>query len=213
MSHIATGGNQLPGSNSSQKGAAASLNIPSPGEVPNPAVLLAIQLGGGALALLPILTLQQFANVSDKLYQLLVCAAVANVVISGALWLAFYTKSRYLRFVIDKIGEIGICRTLICYDMLMLGGLVCLTGGSDRSAFVPQFAAVLPMAVLIRDTPAMKWVYAVVFLFMFLLGLGTDPNFQFLEKGEAVKERWSIVFFFVFTLFPVIYSIQTERAD
>jgi hypothetical protein len=189
----------------------APRKISSLDDVPNPTVLLAIQLGGGALAMLPILTLKQFTNVSDRLYLLLICAAATNVVISGALWLAFFIKSRYLQFIINKIGEIGICRTLIFYDMLMLGSLVYLTGGSDQSAFVPQFAAILPMAVLIRDIPAVKWGYAVVFLLMFLLGLQTDPTFQFLEKGEIVKEKWSIVFFFVFTLFPVIYSIQTEQ--
>ena len=128
-------------------------------QVPNPTILLAIQVAGGILSLLPILSLRQFAKLTDSLYQLLAVSAVANVLISAAILIGFVAKIRYLRLAIEQIGEQGICRVLIFYDILMLGGLVYFTGGSEKSAFAPQFAAVLPMAMLIRDTPTVKWSY------------------------------------------------------
>jgi hypothetical protein len=184
---------------------------PSQGDVPSPTTLLAIQTGGGLLTLLPIISLNQFAMLAESLYRVLVAAAVANVVISATILVGFVGNLRRVRAVIDRIGQIGVCRMLIFYDIIMLGGLVYLTGGSEDSAFVPQFAAVLPMAMLIRDSSAMKWTYASIFLFMFLLGLQTNELFHGYIKDSEIKERWFLVFFFIFTIFPVIYSIQTER--
>jgi hypothetical protein len=179
-------------------------------DVPNPTALLAIQLGGGGLALLPILSLNSFAKLSNSLHQLLIYSAVANVVLSAALLICFLGKFNFLLRAIDRIGELGICRGLIVYDMLMLGGLVYFTGGSDKSSFAPLFAAVLPVAMLIRDVPAAKWSYAGVFLFMFLIGLSPSSLFEgYLDHSEA-RERWFLIFFFILNLFPVIYSIQSE---
>src|SRR6266478_2653793 len=180
-------------------------------QVPNPTILLAIQVAGGILSLLPILSLRQFAKLTDSLYQLLAVSAVANVLISAAILIGFVAKIRYLRLAIEQIGEQGICRVLIFYDILMLGGLVYFTGGSEKSAFAPQFAAVLPMAMLIRDTPTVKWSYAAVFLLMFLLGLQPNDGFSDYLSNSEVRGRWFLIFFFIFTLFPVIYSIQSER--
>jgi hypothetical protein len=195
-----------------QPGGAPGPTMPENNDVPKPAVLLAIQVGGGLLALLPIMSLNQFAKPPATLYWLLTGGALTNVVVSGIILIGFVVESQHLRKVIDRIGEIGICRTLIVYDILMLGGLVCLTGGSEKSAFAPQFAAVLPMAVLIKDTPGYKWGYAVGFLFMYLLGLQIGDAFL-TSTDNQIKERWTLVFFFIFTLFPVIYSIQSERTE
>jgi hypothetical protein len=193
-----------------QPGGVPGPAMPENNDVPKPTVLLAIQVGGGLLALLPIMSLNQFAKPSPTLYWLLMGGALANVVVSGIILIGFVVESQRLRKIIDRFGEIAICRTLIAYDILMLGGLVCLTGGSEKSAFAPQFAAVLPMAVLIKDTSGYKWGYAVGFLFMYLLGLQIGDAFLTSTDNE-IKQRWTLVFFFIFTLFPVIYSIQSER--
>jgi hypothetical protein len=180
--------------------------------VPSPITLLAIQAAGGLLALLPIISLNKFATLPKSLYNILTAAAIANLVISTMLLIGFIAGWQYILIVISQIGESGFTRALLFYDMIMLGGLVCLTGGSDKSAFAPQFAAILPMAMLIPDVAAIKWAYAAVFLFMFLLGLQNIGPFQDYLPDNRIRERWIIVFFFIFTLFPVIYSIQTERA-
>jgi hypothetical protein len=200
MSNIAT-----------QPGVASGPSMPANNDVPNPTILLAIQVAGGFLSLLPIWKLNQFAELSDPLYRLLLFSAVANAIISAAILICFLTRFRFLLFVIERIGELGICRGLIFYDMIMLGLLVYLTGGSEKSAFAPQFAAVLPVAMLISDQAAVKWAYAGVFLFMFLLGLQPNSEFVAYLENSDVRKNWFLIFFFIFTLFPVIYSIQSER--
>ncbi len=96
--------------------------------------------------------------------------------------------------------------------MVLLGSLVYFTGGAAASVFAPQFAAVLPMAVLIRDSARVKWAYAVVFLLVFLVSLQPMPQFSgYRPDGFAQKQLWFLVFFFLFTLFPVIYSIMVDK--
>jgi hypothetical protein len=179
--------------------------------VPSPTTLLAIQTGGGVLALLPILSLDKFAKLSLSLHRFLMAAAIANALISAFILIAFAINFHHVINVITQVGEIGLCRLAIFYDIVMLGGLVCLTGGSDKSAFAPQFAAILPMAMLIPDLAAIKWAYAASFLLMFLLGLQKIGPFEDYLPDNPIRERWLLVFFFIFTVFPVVYSIQTER--
>jgi hypothetical protein len=184
---------------------------PRKSTVPGPITLLGIQTAGAVLALLPIVSLNRFAKLTIELHHTLIVAAVANTVLSAFMLFGFLFGLRVLIGVIGRIGELGFCRVFIIYDMLMLGLLVYLTGGSDQSVFAPQAAAVLPMAVLIKDSPALKWTYAAIFLLMFLLGLQDMPDFQGYLPDSQYKERWFLVFFFIFTLFPIIYSIETDR--
>jgi len=178
--------------------------------IPSPLSLLSIQAGGGLLSLLPIVSLQQFADLSPWLHQMLTVFTIANVVFSAALLLCFVRRYGFLVRIIARVGEMGLCRAILFYDTIMLGALVYCTGGAEESAFAPQFAAVLPMAMLIKDSPAIKWTYASVFLLMFLIGLQPIAAFHH-YLPSPLKERWFLVFFFIFTLFPVVYSIQAER--
>lgn len=181
------------------------------GNVPSPISLLLIQAGGGLLALLPIATLRQFARLTDWLYWMLVASASANVVIALILLFGFMGGFRYFSVTVGRVGQLGLCRALIFYDTVLLGMLVFCTGGAQTSAFGPQFAAVLPMAMLIKDEPSIKWAYAGAFLLMFLVGFQSFPAFHGYLEPSGSKDIWFLVFFFIFTLFPVIYSIQSER--
>jgi hypothetical protein len=189
----------------------SAVDITKQTTVPSPLTLLMIQAGGGVLAFIPIVTLKQFAALSDTLYLILAVSAFVNVVLSTLLLVGIAVQSPSVIGGIGRIGELGLCRILIFYDMVMLGSLVYLTGGPDESIFAPQAAAVLPMAMLIKDSAFVKWGYAAVFLLMFLVGLHHMPAFQGYQQGTVNKSVWFIVFFFLFTLFPVVYSIQTER--
>jgi hypothetical protein len=177
--------------------------------IPAPEVLLAIQAGGGALSLIPIATLTRFATLNYYLFIFILLAAIANFLLSTYILLAVITKIPRVMKFISSVSERGLCRIVIIYDMLMLGSLVCFTGGSEGSAFTPQAAAVLPMAMLIKDAPSFKWTYAVVFVLMYLIGLQSFSPFVG-YTDEAAKRQWLIIFFFIFTLFPVIYSIFAD---
>ena len=79
------------------------------------------------------------------------------------------------------------------------------------SAFRPQFAAILPVAMLVPDSPLVKWTYAGFFLIMFLMGLDPPDSFNGYLPDRPEKQVWYLVFFFVFTAFFVVYSIQAAR--
>ena len=179
--------------------------------VPNPITLLAIQGGGGLLTLLPISRLKTFAKLDRWLTVTLTIFTVINIVASVGLLLAFQWKQHN----VVEIGQLELCRIVVFYDTVLLGLLVYSTGGAEKSIFAPQFAAVLPMAMLIPDSAAgIKWAYAAIFLLMFLLGLFPTSAFQGYTPEElsnnSQKLIWFLVFFFLFTIFPVVYSIMSE---
>jgi hypothetical protein len=187
---------------------------PQQSDVPGPIGLLSIQAGGGFLALIPIVTLNSFANLDLWLYAGLVIGACLNI--AGSVFLLWAYQQQ--RSFIVRLKPLTLCRLVIFGDTIMLGLLVWGTGGSEKSIFTAQFAAVVPMAVLIRDTPVIKWSYAAAFLLMFLLGL-VQPLTAFHQytPEELFKNPdkliWFLVFFFLFTLFPVVYSIMAEKAQ
>jgi hypothetical protein len=178
--------------------------------VPNPITLLAIQAGGGLLTLLPISRLKTFAKLDRWLTVTLTIFTVINIVASVGLLLAFQWKQHH----VVEIGQLELCRIVVFYDTVLLGLLVYSTGGAEKSIFAPQFAAVLPMAMLIPDSAGIKWAYAAIFLLMFLLGLFPTSAFQGYTPEELSKNSqkliWFLVFFFLFTIFPVVYSIMGE---
>jgi hypothetical protein len=188
-----------------------STSISMSGRVPSPVSLLLIQAGGGVLALLPIVSLRRFATLTNSLYWMLVAGASFNVVLSLILLTGQACKIAFYQRTIGRLGERGLCRLLIIYDTILLGTLVFSTGGAENSAFSPQFAAILPVAMLIPDFPHVKWAYAGLFLIMFLVGLTPLSDFTGYLPGRPEKQIWFLVFFFIFTLFPVAYSIQAER--
>lgn len=182
-------------------------------EIPSPLSLLLIQLGGGILTVLPILTLHRFASLSEDVHMTLVLGAALNILVSLALLIGYLRQLRYFARTIGTTGEVGLFRSIIIYDMIMLGLLVVLTGGSELSAFGPQFAAILPIAMLVPDSSLWKWTYAGLFFLMFLVGLTVPQDwFQYIDNRPE-KQLWFLVFFFVFTLFPVLYSINTSRPE
>src|SRR2546423_21931 len=111
--------------------------------VPNPRSLLAIQAGGGFLALIPILYLESFAELDPSLSRTIKTFGILNLAASVALLIAYLRNHS----IFGRMGELVLCRVAIFYDIFMLGFLVFSTGGADKSVFAPQFAAILPVAV------------------------------------------------------------------
>src|SRR4051812_24911264 len=107
---------------------AVATTIPPTSAVPRPTTLLLLQLGGGCVAMLPIMSLNQFAKLSDLLYRLLLISGILNIILSAIILLGFLAQFPFLMRIINKIGEIGVCRAVIFYDIFMLGALVYLTG-------------------------------------------------------------------------------------
>lgn len=180
--------------------------------VPSPMSLLLIQAGGGFLALIPIISIRSFSNLAEWLYWTIVFLSFSNFLASSGLVFAHWRELKPFTTFLERVGQLGFCRIVIFYDIAMLGMLVFATGGSDQSVFTAQFAAILPIAVLIKDIAFVKWAYAAFFLLMFLVGLDPLDAFEgYLLDAAATKERWRLVFFFLFTLFPVAYSIMAQR--
>src|SRR5438477_9807967 len=88
--------------------------------VPRPTTLLLLQVGGGCAAMLPIMSLNQFATLSEPLYRLLLISGLSNIILSAFILSGFFAKFAYVTKVVDKISEIGVCRAVIFYDIFML---------------------------------------------------------------------------------------------
>lgn len=179
--------------------------------IPSPVSLLLIQSGGGILSLMAIATLPRFAHVSSDIYLTLLAGSGVNVLLSVALLVGQVRELGYYTETVGQMGEIGLLRSMVIYDTIMLGSLVMLTGGAEASAFGPQFAAILPVAMLVPDLPVWKWTYAGLFFLMFLAGLMFPPGSFAYIPDRPEKQIWLLVFFFMFTLFPASYSIQGEK--
>lgn len=186
--------------------------------VPDPLVLLSIQFGGGVFAFIAILTLPSISKSElPGLMWTLEGFGLLNVVVSG--WLLAAGKQKWTRYdkIIAAIEPIGLVRATLLLDALLLGTLVTMTGGAQESMFAPQFAALLPIAMLIPDTPQWKLVHAGVFMLMFVFGLFLFPQFRFeyipRDPKPFLHTLWFVSFFFVFTCFPTAYSIFTEKSQ
>jgi hypothetical protein len=123
----------------------AVIMSPQQNDVPGPIGLLSIQAGGGLLALIPIVNLNGFAKLDSWLYAGLVIGACLNIAASVFMLWAYQQQ----RSFIARLKPLMLCRLVIFGDTIMLGLLVWGTGGSEKSIFTPQFAAVVPMAMLI----------------------------------------------------------------
>ncbi|MDB4913527.1 MAG: hypothetical protein JWM95_1171 [Gemmatimonadetes bacterium] len=189
-------------------------------------VLLLIQFVGGAFSLLAIVTLMPpLATFDPYVFPILLGGAALNVVGSLALLYGYASKRPFYARITDRFkpispktnlpDTIGLIRAALWYDMLLLGILVTFTGGPEESLFALQFAALLPIAMLVPDTPFMKAVHAVVFIIMFFFGLVLFEHVHFAYQSDAHKppshQLWFVTFFLIFTCGPTFYSISAEH--
>ena len=215
-------------------------NTSSDSGVPASLALLLIQFAGGALTLFAIWDVRGTNYIDAGAYQVAFYGAIFNVVLSLVLLICELRKHRMHQraslsaaesiartpgqMVVRGSGgysarnrnyELSLVRTFIIYDSIMLGVLVLLTGGAQQSLFAPQFAALLPVAILVPDKKEWKWAYAFVFLFMFMVGFRAP--FPLADKSKWAADRqlqqdvWFMLYFFLYTLFPVVYSILSSR--
>jgi hypothetical protein len=210
--------------------------------------LLGMQVVGGVIALMPILSLRHMACLDSWLYWFIAFVGFLNCTISLLLLVdslvpendtvagvapgtrtpelgatsgadtAKKPKNRLRRWRPYRKMEKGLgltimCRIAIMVDTLLLGLLVFATGGTYDSLFALQFAAILPIAMLIRDNKKWMAFEAAFFFIMFLLGtlhkyMTAFHGYKWFSTCE--RERWYFVFFVVFIFFPAIYGIAIE---
>lgn len=181
--------------------------------------------------------IRRYATVSPRLYRTILSPAIANVLVSVILLVgAGLTVNDHTNFLYAHAT--GLFRGVMVYDTMLLGCLVFLTGGAEESVFAPQFAALLPIATLVRDDTTWKLGFAAFFLLMFVLGLMptrltsddedgvTGPalvppkppatlRFKYRDGSSARSEKrlWFIIFFIIFIFFPTAYDYAARNTE